>query len=113
MKNSFMVKPELETNLGFADYVLFPNNLLAAEHRAERSYIFELKSSKADAPDAEIARKHDEAIAQLKNYARDANVPKLAAGTPVTYLTYEFKGFDLVHLCEIDPADGKVKVDMV
>ena len=113
MKNSFMVKPELETNLGFADYVLFPNNLLPAEHRAQRSYIFELKSSKADAPDAEIARKHDEAVAQLMKYARDANVPKLAAGTPVTFLTYEFKGFDLAHLCEIDPATGAVKADMV
>ena len=109
MKNSFMVKPELEANLGFADYVLFPNNQLPEGHRAEKSYIFELKSSKADASDAEIARKHDEAVAQLMKYSRDANLPKLAAGTPVTYLCYEFKGFDLVRLCEIDPSDGSVR----
>ena len=109
MRSVYMVKPELETNLGYSDYAFFPDSSLSDGNRPERSLVMELKSSKADASDAEIARKHDEAVAQLMKYSRDANLPKLAAGTPVTYLCYEFKGFELVRLCEIDPADGSVR----
>ena len=112
MRSVYVVKPELETNLGYADYVFFPDPSLSDGNRPERSLVMELKSSKADASDAEIARKHDEAVAQLMKYSRDMKLPRLAAGTPVTYLCYEFKGFDLVRLCEIDPTDGSVKDDV-
>ena len=44
----------------------------------------------------DVAEKHEEALAQLKAYAADPNLPALAAGTPVHFLCYEFKGRELV-----------------
>ena len=41
------------------------------------------------------------AIAQLKAYAADPSLPALAAGTPVHFLCYEFKGRELVRLEEV------------
>jgi hypothetical protein len=39
---------------------------------------------------------------QLKKYAADPNLPVLAAGTPVHFLCYEFKGRELVRLEEVE-----------
>ena len=103
MKGSYVVKPELEQNGGFSDYALFPNPN-AGPATPRHSYVLELKHVKADASDAEVARKHAEALAQLKRYFEDPHIPTLAAGTPVHYLVYEFRGRDLIRLDEIDPA---------
>jgi len=70
--------------------------------RPEQSYIIEMKHSPADASEAEIAAKHEEALAQLKAYAADPNLAALAGGTPVHFLVYEFKGRDLIRLEEVD-----------
>ena len=67
------------------------------------SYIIELKHSAADASDAEIAKKHEEALEQLKKYSADPNLAALAAGTPVHFICYEFKGRELVRLEEVEP----------
>ena len=103
MKSVYMVKPELSHPCGFSDYALFPNRMLPASSIPEQSYVIEMKHSKADAPDAEVAAKHAEALAQLKAYAADPNLPALAGGTPVHFLCYEFKGRDLVRLEEVFP----------
>ena len=102
MKSVYMVKPELSHPCGFSDYALFPNRMLPESSIPEQSYIIELKHSKADASDAEIAKKHEEALEQLKKYAADPNLAALAAGTPVHFLCYEFKGRDLVCLEEVE-----------
>ena len=60
-----------------------------------------MKHSKAGASDAEVAAKHAEALAQLKAYAADPNLPALAGGTPVHFICYEFRGRDLVRLEEV------------
>ena len=97
-----MVKPELSHQCGFSDYALFPNRMLPESSIPEQSYVIELKHSKADASDAEIAKKHEEALDQLKKYAADPNLAALAAGTPVHFLCYEFKGRELVRLEEVE-----------
>ena len=38
---------------------------------------------------------------RLKKYAADPNLAALAAGTPVHFLCYEFKGRELVRLEEV------------
>ena len=38
---------------------------------------------------------------RLKKYADDPNLAALAAGTPVHFLCYEFKGRELVRLEEV------------
>ena len=103
MKSAFMVKPELSHPCGYSDYALFPDRTLPEGCVPEQSYLIEMKHSKADATDAEVAAKHAEALAQLKAYAADPNLAALAGGTPVHFICYEFRGRDLVRLEEIFP----------
>ncbi len=103
MKSAFMVKPELSHPCGYSDYALFPDRTLPEGCVPEQSYLIEMKHSKADATDAELAAKHAEALAQLKAYASDPNLAALAGGTPVHFLCYEFRGRDLVRLEEVFP----------
>ncbi len=101
MNGSYMVRPEFAHPCGFSDYVLFPDRN-AGPATPNHSYVVELKHVKADATDAEVAAKHEEALAQLKAYAADPNLASLAAGTPVHFLCYEFRGRDLVRLEEVE-----------
>ena len=101
MKSAFTVKPELSHPCGYSDYALFPDRTLPEGCVPEQSYLIEMKHSKADATDAEVAAKHAEALAQLKAYAADPNLAALAGGTPVHFICYEFRGRDLVRLEEI------------
>ena len=103
MKSVYMVKPELSHPCGYSDYALFPNRMLPEGSIPEQSYIIEMKHSKADASDSEIAAKHEEAMAQLKLCAADPNLAALAGGTPVHFICYEFKGRDLIRLEEVFP----------
>ena len=101
MKSAFTVKPELSHPCGYSDYALFPDRTLPEGCAPEQSYLIEMKHSKAGASDAEVAAKHAEALAQLKAYAADPNLPALAGGTPVHFICYEFRGRDLVRLEEV------------
>ncbi len=101
MKSVYVVKPELSHPCGYSDYALFPNRSLPDGSVPEQSYLIEMKHSKADAPDSEIATKHEEALAQLRAYAADPAVAALAGGTPVHFICYEFRGRELVRLEEI------------
>ncbi len=65
------------------------------------SYIIELKHSKVDASDADLAAKAEEGITQLRRYAADPTVPALSSGTRVHLILYQFKGTDLVRCEEI------------
>lgn len=84
MKSVYLVKPELSHPCGYSDYALFPDRTLPEGCVPEQSYLIEMKHSKADATDAEVAAKHSEALAQLKAYAADPNLPALAGGRPST-----------------------------
>ena len=65
------------------------------------SYIIELKYSKPEASDAEVAAKAEEGIAQLRRYAADPFVPELAKGTRLHLILYQFQGTELIRLEEI------------
>ena len=108
MKSAFTVKPELSHPRGYSDYAPFPDRTLPEGCVPEQSYLIEMKHSKAGASDAEVAAKHAEALAQLKAYAADPNLPALAGGTPVHFICYEFRGRALVRLDEVPLAALRV-----
>ena len=95
----YLAKPEMELARGYCDFCLFPERVYNGDVRD--SYIIELKYSKSDASDAEIAAKAEEGIAQLRRYAADPTVPALSAGTRLHCLLYQFKGTELIRAEEI------------
>ncbi len=101
MKSVYVVKPELSHPCGYSDYALFPDRTLPEGSVPERSYVIEMKHSPAGASDADVAARHEEAVAQLRRYAADPNLPALAGGTPVRFICYEFRGRELVRLEEL------------
>ena len=71
-------------------------------HRGKlHSYIVELKYSKPDASDADLAVKAEDGIRKLRQYAADPFVPELAKDTTLHLILYQFKGTELVRCEEI------------
>ena len=95
----YLMEPEMELSRGFCDFCLFPNRIRF--NGVAHSYLVELKFSKADASDAEIAAKRSEALAQLAKYRADRTVPALARGTTLHQIVFQFKGTELVRLEQI------------
>ncbi len=96
----YLARAELELGGGFCDFLLFPERVYHGD--VPHSYIIELKHSKADATDAELAEKAAEGIAQLGRYAADPLVPGLAKGTQLHLILYQFKGKEIVRLEELE-----------
>lgn len=95
----YLAKPEMELSRGYCDFCLFPERVYNGDVRD--SYIVELKYSKPNASDAEVAAKAEEGVAQLRRYAADPTVPALSAGTRLHCILYQFKGAELIRLEEI------------
>ena len=95
----YLLAPEMELTRGFCDFCLFPERVHYGD--VLHSYIVELKYAKADATDAEMAAKVDEAKAQLAKYRADRAVPSLARGTALHQIVYVFRGAELHTLDEI------------
>ena len=76
---------------------LFPERYQYGD--AKHSYLIELKFSAKDAPEAELAAKCQDALAQLARYRADKSVPTLARGTTLHQIVFQFKGTELVR-CE-------------
>ena len=98
----YLVKPEMELSRGYCDFCLFPDRFRHGDFVRD-SYIIELKHSKGDASDADLAVKAEEGIAQLRRYAADPTVPALAKDTRLHLILYQFKGAELIR-CEEIPA---------
>ena len=97
--NFFLARPEMELNRGFCDFALFPERTYFGD--VPHSYLIELKISKADATDAEIAAKYADALGQLKKYRADRFVPSLARGTTLHQIVYQFRGDEMVRAEQI------------
>ena len=95
----YLARAEVELGGGFCDFMLFPERVYHGD--IKHSYIIELKHSKSDASDAELAAKREEGIAQLRRYAADPLVPKLAEGTDLHVILYQFKGKEICRLEEV------------
>ena len=95
----YLARPEMELNRGFCDFALFPERTYFGD--VGHSYLVELKISKADAPDSELAAKYAEAVDQLAKYRADRFVPSLARGTVLHQIVYQFKGDEPVRIEQI------------
>ncbi len=97
--NFYLARPEMELSRGYCDFALFPERTYFGD--VKHSYLVELKSSKADATEAELAAKYAEAVAQLAKYRADPFVPSLARGTTLHQIVYQFKGDDPIRIEQI------------
>ena len=97
--NFYLARPEMELNRGYCDFALFPERVHFGDVR--HSYLIELKVSDAEATEAELAAKYNEALEQLSRYRADKSVPSLARGTVLHQIVYQFKGDDLVRAEQI------------
>ena len=97
--NYYLMKPEMELACGFCDFCLFPERVYYGD--VKHSYIIELKYTKADATDDEVAAKAVEGIEQLHRYAADRCVPNLARGTELHLILFQFKGKELIRCEEV------------
>ena len=95
----YLMAPEMELSRGFCDFCLFPERYRSAD--VLHSYLVELKFSKADASEADLAAKYQEALGQLAKYRADKSVPMLARGTTLHQIVFQFKGSELVRLEQI------------
>ena len=95
----YLMAPEMELSRGFCDFCLFPERYRSAD--VPHSYLVELKFSKADASDAELSAKYDEALDQLAKYRADRSVPTLARGTTLHQIVFQFRGSELVRLEQV------------
>ena len=95
----YLMEPEMELSRGFCDFCLFPDRYRFDDVR--HSYLVELKYSKADAPETELAAKYAEALKQLAAYRADKTVPTLARGTVLHQLVFQFRGTELVRVDQV------------
>ena len=96
----YLARPEMELARGYCDFCLFPERVYYGD--VQHSYIVELKYSKGDATDADLAAKAEDGIAKLRRYAADPFVPELARGTTLHLILFQFKDTELVRLEEIE-----------
>ena len=95
----YLMAPEMELARGFCDFCLFPERYRSAD--VPHSYLVELKFSKADASESDLAAKYQDALDQLAKYRADKSVPTLARGTTLHQIVFQFKGSELVRLEQI------------
>ena len=95
----YLARPEMELARGYCDFCLFPERVYNGDVR--HSYIVELKYSKPDATEAELAAKSAEGIFQLHRYAADPFVPALAKDTELHLILYHFRGKEIFRLEEL------------
>ncbi|MCQ2394312.1 MAG: ATP-binding protein [Kiritimatiellae bacterium] len=95
----YLARPEMELARGYCDFCLFPERVYNGDVR--HSYIVELKYSKPDATEAELAVKSEEGIAQLHHYAADPFVPALTKDTELHLILYHFRGKEIFRLEEL------------
>ena len=95
----YLMAPEMELSRGFCDFCLFPERYRSAD--VPHSYLVELKFSKADASESDLAAKYQDGLDQLAKYRADKSVPTLARGTTLHQIVFQFKGSELVRLEQI------------
>mgnify|MGYP000862842493 FL=1 len=88
---------ELDNQAGYADIFLRP--LLENYPDMEHSYIVELKYSKSDATDEQVAKLREAAIAQVNRYADSDVVKSEVKTTRLHKIVVIFRSVDMV-VCE-------------
>jgi hypothetical protein len=91
--------PELEMNYGFSDFMLLPDK--SRYPNIAHSYLIEMKYAKADATEAQMEAQRVAGRAQLLQYSQDKIARRLAEGTQLHLLLWQFKTWERVTCEEI------------
>ena len=94
----YLTAPEMEMNHGFCDFFLMPD--LRHYPMIRHSYILELKYLKADATEADAASQWQEAVEQIRQYAKGSRVSYLVGGTQLHLLIMQIKGYETIRMEE-------------
>ena len=94
LTQGYVLFPEHESSKGYADFYMMPD--LLHQPDIAYSYIVEVKYTKRDASEGEIASLKKEAAEQLVRYAADEKVLRTKGGTKLELITLVFKGWELI-----------------
>jgi len=100
---------EAEMNGGYSDLFMMP--LMNENSELAHSYVVELKYVKADATDATIKKKMEEARKQVVRYAASPNAKLYSQGTKIHPIVMLFKGLQLLKMEEQEFDESKIYDD--
>ena len=95
----YIAAPEMEMNHGYCDFFLMPDH--ARYPMVRHSYILELKYLKTEATNAEVTKQWDEAVAQIRGYAKGQRVRQLIRDTRLHLLVMQVRGCEMIRAEEI------------
>ena len=96
LSNYYIVRPEYESNKGYADLFMQPRLFKLPDMKF--SYCIELKYAKRDAPEAEIEHLLEEARTQLRQYAASEWIRQDKGTTRLKCIALVFHGWKLVRV---------------
>lgn len=94
LTSGYVLLPEHESSKGYADFYMMPD--LIHQPDITHSYIVEVKYTRRDASEADIALLKQDAARQLVRYAADEKVLRTKGNTQLVLITLVFKGWELV-----------------
>lgn len=95
----YITAPEVEMAHGYCDFFMLP--LHSHYPDVAHSYILELKYLKSDATEADAAAQWQQAVEQIRGYAKGGTVQKLLDGTALHLVIVQIKGHDLLRAEEV------------
>ena len=96
----YITCPEVELNHGYCDFFLMPD--LSRYPDIRHSYIIELKYLPMTATDADAEKQWNEAVEQIRGYAKGEVVRQMTKGTELHLVLAQIKGYDLMHLDKVE-----------
>ena len=96
----YITCPEVESNHGYCDFFLMPDVTRYPDIR--HSYIIELKYLPMTATDADAEKQWNEAVEQIRGYAKGEVVRQMTKGTELHLVIAQIKGYDLLHLDKVE-----------
>ncbi len=105
LNSYYYIAPELELNHGYCDFFLLPD---LTHYPTKHSYIIELKMAPKKEKrmlkkrrDELIAKQWNDAVEQIKGYARAPRVEALRQGTRLHRIILQFDGYKLLRMEEV------------
>ena len=97
----YLTAPEMELKHGYCDFFLMPDT--ERYPMVEHAYIIELKYLPAGAKDTEAPKQWEEAVKQIRDYAKDPKLPHYLQGRELHLLVVQLKGNELQRMEEVSP----------
>ena len=106
LNSYYYTAPELELNHGFCDFFLLPD---LTHYPTRHSYIIELKllprkekGMRKETYDEMLKKQWNDAVDQIKHYAKAPRVEALRQGTRLHQIIMQFDGWKLYRMEEVE-----------